>query len=183
MKRTSARRRRGTGVVWLLACLVAIGLWARSFWCVDVVSLRRDGGGGGASSLPNGIIIADGAVMVIELHVDRRAGGLVAYSGGDVLRGREHLHLAASGTPKWRRPGRMAPTGLGVGGWESMMSRGWALPLWILTAAVACIPPALTYPRKWVRQRRSTAGKCPSCGYDLRATPERCPECGTIPTR
>src|SRR5205085_833770 len=39
--------------------------------------------------------------------------------------------------------------------------------------------------RRIIAQRRADqsekwrlAGRCPSCGYDLRASPQRCPECG-----
>jgi hypothetical protein len=58
---------------------------------------------------------------------------------------------------------------------------GVRLPGSVLTVLLALLPVGrFTLRRRTLtRQRRRNAGLCPSCGYDLRATPDRCPECGS----
>jgi hypothetical protein len=53
-------------------------------------------------------------------------------------------------------------------------------PIWPVALAFFVLPTARAG-RRWQRARHRRAGLCPTCGYDLRATPGRCPECGTIP--
>jgi len=52
------------------------------------------------------------------------------------------------------------------------------LPYWLLIAGSAVMPVWAMW--RWRRSVYPT-GFCPSCGYDLRATPDRCPECGAVP--
>jgi hypothetical protein len=58
--------------------------------------------------------------------------------------------------------------------------REWTVPFWALILAFA-FPPTLVVRSIVRKHRRQRRGWCPSCGYDLRATPDRCPECGAAP--
>ena len=48
----------------------------------------------------------------------------------------------------------------------------------VVTMAAGIAALLFQHLRRLARSDRLTAGFCPACGYDLRASPSRCPECG-----
>lgn len=56
-----------------------------------------------------------------------------------------------------------------------------SVPLWLFVVLGCIVPSAwlLTFLHTLRQAARSRAGRCRTCGYDLRASRGRCPECGT----
>lgn len=55
-----------------------------------------------------------------------------------------------------------------------------AVPYALLIALIL-LWPIQRWTRRWFRLRRIDRGRCTTCGYDIRGSPERCPECGLVP--
>ena len=77
------------------------------------------------------------------------------------------------------RPPRGFKGGMGVlsagNGWSLKISFSQVMGVTALPPGIWLILKARQFRGSRIMQRR---GLCPSCGYDLRASPERCPECG-----
>ena len=170
----------------LLLCAAVVALWVRSYWRFDHLWV----GTGRHYGLFHVFFITEAGQLRAgtcrERFLDpadpdpRRGRRLVWRHGSDP---------AAGGFPPGRFLGLLA-FGLDTqaGTLNSMGTPGAmarftfevaSLPLWLPALAFA-LPAALRAAswRRRTRAARAGRGLCPSCGYDLRATPGRCPECG-----
>ena len=115
------------------------------------------------------------------------------------VRGQFHLTInffvlpgfARSAEPRgWHAGGRYLPgLDFNVRISEHVTSRYGADVYWhgngprLYVGLFGLYPALLLWGLVWVIARRKghDPSHCPTCGYDLRATPQRCPECGTVP--
>jgi hypothetical protein len=86
---------------------------------------------------------------------------------------------------------QIAIAGCALFSWALCMSGLWLFPnnsmqrearafvtAWMTVGLATGLTATALRDRDRRRAGRRAAGRCPACGYDLRATPDRCPECG-----
>jgi hypothetical protein len=68
----------------------------------------------------------------------------------------------------------------GIGLWCSTrpLAAGFSASAPYYLPMLACAQPLI---HRWWKHKSAKPGCCPTCNYDLRATPDRCPECGNVP--
>jgi hypothetical protein len=167
----------------LLLCVVTAGLWWRSYRTFDTVHYIHHS----AEAVQSvGIRTFCGFFECFANWATKEYLGEVnlgqpgfAYDSGDAALLRKRRNLARRVHDNSSR-GTFAGFGFRIlrrDGPETL--RVYWVPMWFLAGLFGVLPAM----RAWsiVRgHKRRRAQSCPTCGYDLRATPDRCPECGAV---
>jgi hypothetical protein len=161
----------------LALCMAEIGMWTRSYYREDRVLLRTRTDGMWFNSF-NGHIMFWHPRQAYDFPP-------TSYSSLQLFLNESPPSRADDGikSARWRMAGFAFTPSTTVnprfGGQSCKTSTALFVPYWFLV--VLSVASALTVSRGTSRERRRTrAGCCLICGYDLRATPQRCPECGLL---
>ncbi len=150
----------------LLLCVGTSVLWGRSHFNRDIFGYAFGPGFNRSVSL---------ASQRAQISISYSWGTTGYYPGGLSWATDEWPYAEFS--PSWRRFGIESPVRR-----SGYSYRQAYLPHWSLAVLFGVLPTI--YLLRKIRSRRlKRIGHCPTCGYDLRATPDRCPECGTVPKK
>jgi hypothetical protein len=150
----------------LLLCVAVCGLWARSHRRADVVGWKPNYEVCSIQSYCGKLFVFANLAGSGDPG-ERDWFGCKSAPVEDVSEYYDMIEYAA----RWQGPGGFSSIRLPRG------LRILIVPHWA-AAAAAMLLPATWVARQINRRRRVRRGHCPTCGYDLRASPERCPECG-----
>lgn len=170
--------RRALIAISLTACIAACGFWWRSASRSDVLTVRSPAGNLLALASHRGGVVA----LVSDVPFEVESGGFVesvvapaedldpirdtVFDTTTVYRSFIGFKLAAGNVPM---------------GDVTRSFNAVRIPHWAIVALTA--PATLWLAWSPLKRRRwAKRGRCRSCGYDLRESPQRCPECGTSST-
>jgi hypothetical protein len=157
-------------VLSLLLCVATCVLWATSYVGPPILLANRAGA-----------IESGGGTLAVRWHSDgppfAPAERLITFPLPRLPNGAFDIPPHARGTAGFRYwEANVSVVGLR---WQ-MGVRVVFLPYWAAVVTLAVLP-VVRLGLSHRRRGRWQTGLCPSCGYDLRATPDRCPECGAVP--
>jgi hypothetical protein len=191
--------------MWGLAAVGLAAAWGRSENVGDAIGITtRSGNCYFFATHPGGIAIACRPVTIgvpfgmwtFPMPSEVAGRHWITFRWVDqVYSTRERYADLGAFPPGWKQPPPWAPVrwpppqhGWAGLGWSSVASVPGPWPLRVGHCSVDVPYFAFGFPLAlaglWLAYRalrgcrRLRAGLCPTCGYDLRATPGRCPECG-----
>ena len=168
----------------LLLCVAVVVLWVRGYYVVDVPAVITGRSDSSVSVRDEWRAMSGKGVVAVVWQRDVAPPGPLVGRGGPRFSYTSIApsRFAVARDTWWQRLGFHYATSVhrdpALPAW-TRHNRSLRVPHWLAVAALG-VGPARRLPRLWLERRRRPAGVCPSCGYDLRATPGRCPECGTI---
>lgn len=159
-----------------------LGLWARSYWKYDQISLEI---GGEPATLCD---LLDGNVIVYHLDSKVLPASTKRTFHWTIFEKQNSIPWQFELLLKATRPRRYHFGSLGICIDELMTEYGDGTRTIIyarhwMFAVLFSVWPLLFFIKLAKRRNRTVNGCCVRCGYDLRARPDRCPECGTVSNR
>jgi hypothetical protein len=151
-------------------------LWARSRRHVDTILFFTPAGNVQLLGSSDGFVF----LLLSSISAGRERGLSLRYDGddpADLDDARSRITTAAAFSHDLLGFGVMAGRAEDL---ASHLPGDWCVlhaPHWFLMAIAGATGVVVVMPRVR-RHRRIAKGLCPSCGYDIRASPQRCPECG-----